>query len=65
MHNVTHEIKGGKLLITVDISAGAISAAPPSQSGKTALVGTTGGALPIASPVGTALSFAFNVMAKK
>jgi hypothetical protein len=65
MHNVSHEVKAGKLIITVDLSPGAIDAAPPSSSGKTHLLGTTGGAMPIPSPNGKAISFALNVMVKK
>ncbi len=65
MHNVSHEVKGGKLIITVDVSPGAIDAAPPSSSGKTHLVGTTGGAVSIALPGNATVTFAVNVMAKK
>lgn len=65
MHNVTSRVEGGKLLIEVDISPKAIAAGPPSSSGKTVLVGTTGGAVPIAGPAGASLSFALNVMAKR
>lgn len=65
MHNVTHTVKGDKLVIEVDISAKAIAAAPPSSSGKTHLVGTTGGALPVPGVNGAAVTFALNVMAKK
>ncbi len=65
MHNVNFQAEGSKLVITVDISPAAIKAAPPSSSGKTALVGTTGGAITVPSPTGTTLSFALNVMVKK
>ncbi len=66
MHNVEHVVTGDKLVITVDISKKAISAAPPSNSGKTVLVGTTGGAVAIAMPAGSPpVTFALNVMAKK
>jgi len=65
MHNVTHEIKGDKLIITVDVGVGACTAAPPSSSGKTQLIGTTGGQTPIASPKGWSLGFALNVMGKR
>jgi len=65
MHNVSYEIVGAnKLVITVDISARAITAAPPSSSGKTKLVASSGCTTPIAGPTGTNLSFALNVMAK-
>lgn len=64
MHNVTHTIEGDKLIITVDISARAIASAPPSSSGKTILVGTTGGAVSFAAGKAS-LSYAVNVMAKR
>lgn len=64
-HNVSHEVKGDKLIITVDVSAKTIASAPPSSSGKTSLVGTTGGAVNIAAPNGKPVSFALNVMAKR
>lgn len=63
MHNVTHEVVGDKLVITVDIGATAISGAPPSASGKTRLVGSSGSAMPVACKHG-AVSFALNVMCK-
>ncbi len=39
MHNVNYEVKANKLVITVDIGADAVKAAPPSKSGATKLVG--------------------------
>jgi hypothetical protein len=65
MHNVSHEVKGDKLIITVDIGPQAINAAPPSSTGKSYLVGTTGGTVSVPTKHTTALSFAINVMAKK
>ena len=41
MRNITTEIKGGKLVITVDVSEAAIKAAPMSASGKNKVVGST------------------------
>ena len=64
-HNVTHIVEGDRLIITVDIGAAAIKAAPPSASGKTFLVGTTGGTQAVASRHAKSLSFSINVMAKK
>ncbi|HTB46245.1 MAG TPA: hypothetical protein VK741_21670 [Acetobacteraceae bacterium] len=64
MHNVSYEVKAGKLVITVDVGTEAVKAAPPSKGGATRLVGTSSGACPIPSPNGTALSFALNVMVK-
>jgi hypothetical protein len=65
MHNVAYETKDGKLIVIIDVSKRAVDAAPPSSSGKTSLVATTGGAMPIPSPNGVAISFSLNVMAKK
>jgi hypothetical protein len=65
MHNVTHEVRGDKLVITIDIGAQAIQAAPPSSSGKTYLVGTTGGTVSVPTKHASALTFAINVMAKR
>lgn len=64
MHNVTHEIVGDKLVITIDLSKAAIDAAPPSSTGKTHLVAATGAALPVACKH-AAVTFSMNVMAKK
>lgn len=41
--NIEHEIKGGKLILTIDISDKAKMAAPPSKSGKTRVIATTSG----------------------
>ena len=65
MHNVAHEVKGDKLVITVDIGQQSIQAAPPSASGKTYLVGTTGGSVSVPSKHAFSLSFAINVMCKR
>lgn len=65
MHNVSYKIEGDQLVITVDIGKKAIEAAPPSSSGKTHLVGTTGGAQSVPTRNAAALTFALNVMAKK
>jgi hypothetical protein len=64
VHNVSHEIKGDKLIITIDVGPQAIKAAPPSSSGKTMLVGTTGGAVAV-DVRGASVTFAINVMAKR
>lgn len=63
MHNVTHKLAGDKLVIEIDLSKRAIDSAPPSSSGKTKLVGTTGGAVPVTCPHGN-VTFALNVMCK-
>ena len=43
MTNVQHEIKGDKLILTIDVSAATLSKAEPSKSGKTKVVATTHG----------------------
>jgi hypothetical protein len=65
MHNVSHRVDGEKLIITVDISKKAIDAAPPSSSGKTFLVGSTSGTIPVETRHCRELSFSVNIMAKK
>ena len=65
MHNVTHEVKDGKLIITVSVAAENCAAAPPSASGKTQTVATTAGSVPIPSPKGWSIGFSLNVNAKK
>jgi hypothetical protein len=42
------EVKGTNLIVTIDISKGAIENAKPSSSGKTLLVATTNGNVPVA-----------------
>lgn len=64
MHNVSYELKNDKLIITVDINKSTIQSARPSSTGRTFLVGTTGGKISL--PVnGADVSFALNVMVKK
>lgn len=63
MHNVTTVVSGNKLVITIDISKDAIAKAPPSSTGRTKLVASTAGAMPIAN-TGAPLSLALNLMAK-
>jgi hypothetical protein len=65
MHNVDYKVEGDKLIITVNVGAEACNAAPPSKTGKTQLVGTTGAKQPIQSPKGWSIDFALNVMAKR
>jgi hypothetical protein len=48
MFNVDYKIAGTKLVIEVDLSKKAIDGAPPSSTGKTHLVATTGGYQPVA-----------------
>lgn len=65
MHNVSHTVTGDKLVITVDIGKSAIEAAHPSATGKTYLVGSTGGSLRVETKHCRDLAFSINVMAKK
>jgi hypothetical protein len=65
MHNVTHEVKGDKLIITVDVSATTCEAAGMSSTGKTKQVATSSGQMPITSPKGWSIGFSLNVNAKK
>lgn len=64
MHNVSHAVENGKLIITVDLSADAIGKAPFSSTGKTKLVGSTGGSVALPPVEGKPVSFSVNVMAK-
>ncbi len=63
MHNVIQEVKGDELILRVTIGKEAINAAPPSSSGKTSLVASTGGYSSVNGPAG--LSFSLNVTAKR
>lgn len=65
MHNVEYKVAGDILTITVNVGPQSCTAAPPSSTGKTMLVGTTGGQLPVPSPKGWQVGFALNVTAKK
>lgn len=65
MHNVTHTVEGNTLIIRVNVGPDAINAAPPSTSGKTHLVGSTGAAVPIEVPgCKRSVTFSANVMVK-
>lgn len=61
MRNVTHEVAGDKLIITVDIGDNKLAVAPPSATGKTKLVASTGGTAQVGIK---GLTFALNVMSK-
>jgi len=65
MHNVSHEVRGDSLIITVQIGPDACAAAPPSSSGKTQLIGSTSGQVSIQAPKGWAVGFSLNVMGKR
>jgi hypothetical protein len=64
MNNVSTKIENDKLIITIDMGKAAIEGARPSASGKTVLVASTGGAVPL-SCAHAAVSLSLNVMAKR
>jgi len=64
MHNVNHTITGDKLVITIDLASNVIATAPMSSTGKTRLVASTSGAIPLPPVQGKTVSFSLNVMAK-
>jgi hypothetical protein len=57
------KIDGDKLIIVLDISASTIQSARPSASGKTRLVASSHGAVPIETPHGK-LSLSLNLTTK-
>jgi hypothetical protein len=64
-HNVEWKFEGTKLIVTMDISKQNLDEATPSASGKTFLVASTGGSMPIPCMDAKSLSLATNLMAKK
>ena len=65
MHNIVTTVEGDELVVRINIGKGAVSAAPHSSSGKTVLVGSTGGALPIPCSHASSMSLSLNLMAKR
>lgn len=65
MHNVEYKVEGTKLILSIDISPKAVSAARPSSTGKTMLLATTNGASSLPDVAGHPASFSLNVMLKK
>lgn len=65
MNGIDYKVEGDKLSITIDISKAAIDNAPPSVSGKTHLVASTGAAIPLSSKHCRELRLQLNVTAKK
>jgi hypothetical protein len=61
VNGMTINVKNGKLTIEVDVSKEALANAKLSNSGKSKLVASTGGSLPI----GDGLRLGLNVMADK
>jgi len=59
--NVVHEVKGNKLVITVDLKQDH----GPSSSGKTSVVATTGGFVWFDDPAGVGFSLNVNRKEKK
>lgn len=64
MHNVSHRVDNGKLVIEIDVSPTALKNAPASSTGKTKLVASTSGSVAIPAPNGAPMSFSLNVMTK-
>lgn len=64
MHNIVTTVEGDELVVRINMSQDAINAAPPSSSGKTVLVGTTSGAIPILCSLAP-MSLSVNLMAKR
>lgn len=56
------EVKGGKLLIEIDVSKEAITKAPMSKSGKNKLLATTGGFVEVN---GSGIKVGLNVVTKE
>jgi len=65
MHNVEWKIEGNKRIVTMDISKQPMDEAPPSASGKTVLVASTGSAMTVPCKDAKSLTLALNLMAKK
>ena len=61
---IAQRIEGNTLIIELDISPEAVKAAKPSATGKTRLVASTHGVLPIATPNGM-VTLALNLMTKE
>ncbi len=57
------EVKGDKLIVTVDVSKAAIEAATNSASGKTRIVDSTRGFTGVATPAGL-LALSLNLTTK-
>lgn len=51
-HNVTHAIEGDYLVVRVRITEADAAAAPPSSTGKSVLIGSTGGYVKLDKTVG-------------
>lgn len=64
MHNVKHSITGNELVIVVDLTPATIASAPFSSTGKTRLVASTSGTIPLPPVDGKPVSFSINVMSK-
>jgi len=64
--NCTWSVKGNKLIIVVDISAAQCEAAPMSMSGKSPIVGTSGGFQVVeGGPPGWKINLSLNVSNKR
>ena len=66
MHNIEWTIEGTTLVLRIDVSKPTVDRAPPSASGKTHLVASTGGAVPVSGGAANQpMTFSLNVMAKR
>ena len=64
MNNVAYRVEGGKLLISIDISATAVFDAKPSSTGKTRLLASSLGAVALPPIQGHAATVSLNLMLK-
>jgi len=62
--NVSYELKGDKLIITMELTSAGIKKAPKSSTGKTNLVASTGGYVKIGDMHGHKIALMVNVTAK-
>lgn len=60
MANVNTKVEGNKLVVTIDLAA----QTAPSKSGKTQVVATTGGNLPVSGPNGQVFYLGVNCYKK-
>lgn len=63
-HNIDWKVLNDKLVITIDIGKAALAKAPPSATGKTRLVASTGQAVLIPGSAASELKLQINLMAK-
>ena len=64
MQNITTELKNGKLVITIDVTAASLKAAKPSATGKTLIVASSQGNKPIEIGGGKSVTIGVNAYIK-